>query len=59
MFVFFFSIGLYAVCTQSLSCVQLSDPIDYSHQAPLSMEFSKQGYWSGLPFLTQLAYKLS
>ena len=21
-----------------------------SHQAPLSMQFSKQGYWSGLPF---------
>ena len=20
------------------------------HQAPLSMEFSRQGYWSGLPF---------
>ena len=21
-----------------------------SHKAPLSMEFSRQGYWSGLPF---------
>ena len=21
-----------------------------AHQAPLSMEFSRQGYWSGLPF---------
>ena len=27
----------------SLSCVQL-------YQAPLSMEFSRQGCWSGLPF---------
>ena len=23
-----------------------------AHQAPLSMEFSRQGYWSGLPFST-------
>ena len=23
-----------------------------AHQAPLSMEFSRQEYWSGLPFLT-------
>ena len=27
------------------------DPMDCSHQAPLSMEFSRQEYWSGLPFL--------
>ena len=44
---------------QSLSHVQLCDPMDYSHQAPLSMGFSRQEYWSGLPclppgiFLTQ------
>ena len=25
-------------------------PWTIAHQAPLSMEFSKQGYWSGLPF---------
>ena len=25
--------------------------MDYSHQAPLSMGFSQQQYWSGLPFL--------
>ena len=24
--------------------------MDYTHQAPLSMEFSRQEYWSGLPF---------
>ena len=23
-----------------------------AHQAPLSMEFSRQEYWSGLPFLS-------
>ena len=32
------------------SCLTLCDPIDYSHQAPLSMGFSRQEYWSGLPF---------
>ena len=30
------------------SCPTLCDPI--AHQAPLSMRFSRQGYWSGLPF---------
>ena len=30
----------------------LCDPKDCSHQAPLSMGFSSQEYWSGLPFLT-------
>ena len=34
-----------------LSCVQLfATPWTIAHQAPLSMEFSKQEYWSGLPF---------
>ena len=42
--------GLHA---QSLSPVQLFvTPWAVAHQAPLSMEFSKQKYWSGLPFLT-------
>ena len=26
------------------------DPVDFSHQAPLSMESFKQEYWSRLPF---------
>ena len=26
------------------------DPMDVAHQAPLSMGFSTQEYWSGLPF---------
>ena len=35
----------------SLSCVQLYDLMKYrSPQAPLSMELSRQEYWSGLPF---------
>ena len=29
----------------------LCDPMDYiAHQASLSVEFSRQEYWSGLPF---------
>ena len=36
---------------QSLSHVQLfSIPGTVVHQAPLSMGFSRQEYWSGLPF---------
>ena len=27
-------------------------PLTVAHQAPLSMEFSRQEYWSGLPFPT-------
>ena len=39
------------MCAHSLSCVQLfAAPWTVGHQAPLSMEFSKQEYWSGLPF---------
>ena len=36
---------------QSLSCVHLfATPWTVAHQAPLFMGFSRQGYWSGLPF---------
>ena len=31
-------------------CLTLCDPMDSSHQAPLSRGFSRQEYWSGLPF---------
>ena len=31
------------------SCLTLLDPMDGSSQAPLSMEFFRQEYWSGLP----------
>ena len=38
---------------QVLSCVQLfATPWTVAHQAALSMEFSRQEYWSGLPFPT-------
>ena len=29
---------------------RLCNPIDFTHQAPLSMGFSCKEYWSGLPF---------
>ena len=32
-------------------CPTLCDPMDSSLPGPLSMEFSRQEYWSGLPFL--------
>ena len=35
---------------KSLSHVQLCDPMDVACQAPLSMAFPRQEYWSGLPF---------
>ena len=42
------------VHAQSLSHVQLlATPWTIAHQAPLSMEFSRQGDWSGLAFLLQ------
>ena len=38
-------------CAQSLSRIQLfATPWTVAHQAPLSMGFSGQEYWSGLPF---------
>ena len=39
------------MCVFVLSCVQLfSLPWTIAHQAPLSMEFSRQEYWNGLLF---------
>ena len=48
-------ISLYKLCVhaQLLSCVQLFEmPWTVACQAPLSLEFSMQEYWSGLPFPT-------
>ena len=40
-----------AAAAKSLqSCPTLCDPIDGSPQAPPSLGFSRQEYWSGLPF---------
>ena len=39
------------VCAKSfLSCLTLCDSMTAAHQAPLSMGFFRQEYWSGLPF---------
>ena len=38
------------VCVCTFSPVRLWDHMDYSPQALLSMEFSRQEYWSRLPF---------
>ena len=39
------------VCVQSISHVRLfAIPWTVARQAPLSMGFSRQEYWSGLPF---------
>ena len=32
------------------SCLTLYDPWSVAHQASLSMEFIRQGYWGELPF---------
>ena len=42
---------LLAKKVKSLSCVRLfAAPWTVAYQAPLSMGFSRQEYWSGLPF---------
>ena len=40
------------MCSVAQSCPILCDPVDCSPAAPLSMEFSRQEYWCGLPFPT-------
>ena len=37
----------------SISVVSDCDPMVWAYRARLSMEFSRQKYWSGLPFTTQ------
>ena len=40
------------------SCLTLCDPMGSSlHQALLSMGFSRQEYWSGLPFPSPIYHK--
>ena len=47
------SLHLHIACVRSLVFNSLWPPWTVSHQAPLSMEFFRQEYWSGLPFLPQ------
>ena len=49
---------IYCVCSVSecevtQSCPTLCDPWTVAHQAPLSVEFFRQEYWSGCHFLFQ------
>ena len=41
---------LAVVVSVAQSCLTLCDPWTVAHQAPLSIEFFRQEYWSGLPF---------
>ena len=45
---FFTILGLKVKVVQS--CPALCDPVERSPPGPLSMEFPRQEYWSGLPF---------
>ena len=38
------------LCSVKQLCLTLYNPMTIVHQAPLSMGFSRQEYWSGLPF---------
>ena len=40
---------LHAIHKLLQSCPTVCDPMTVAHQAPLSMGFSRQEYWSGLP----------
>ena len=50
MYLFIASIAAAAAAKSFQSCPTLCDPIDGTHQAPLSLGFSRQERWSGLPF---------
>ena len=39
------------LCLVTQSCPTLCDPVTVARQAPLSLGFSRQEYWSGLPCL--------
>ena len=51
MCLYIYAAATAAAAARSLqSCPTLCDPIDGSHHAPPSLGFSRQEYWSGLPF---------
>ena len=44
----------FGTCSVAPTCLTLRNPMDcIAHQASLSTDFSRQEYWSGLPFLIQ------
>ena len=48
----FFTFKKRQVKVKVKSCLTLCDPWTIAHQAPPSVEFSRQEYWSRLPFLS-------
>ena len=44
------NIFLNRVCMHAQLCPIVCNPWTVAHQAPLSMDFSRQGYWGRLPF---------
>ena len=42
--------GPHLTCSYTQLCLILMTPWTVAHQTPPSMGFSRQGYWSGLPF---------
>ena len=45
-----FSFGFNNVCVHAQLCPTLCNPWTETYESPLSMEFPRQEYWSGLPF---------
>ena len=60
LFVCFFSFHLFSLIFPSLSRVRLfATPWTVAYQAPPSMGFSRQEYWSGLPFPSPRVFHLN
>ena len=47
---FHYVVHMLYVSEVARSCPTLYDPMDGGYQAPPSMGFSRQEYWSGVPF---------
>ena len=47
-----YTVVLSPACSVAQLCPTFCNPIDGSPPAPLSMKFSRQEYWNGLPFPT-------
>ena len=54
------AVQFFSYMLSCFSCVQLSaNPLTVARQSPLSMGFSRQEYWSGLPFPTLICFMYS
>ena len=61
-FLMMYSAATAATATSPQSCLTLSTLWTVAHQAPLSMGFSRQEYWNGMPLPSPMmysAYKLN